>query len=129
MGAFAIYPFTEAGRVVGARLAEFVVGSAKLREAHEVWISQYLAPNLRKYPGAWIDLHGHASLTGTPGSNYALSNTRIASVRNTSRSFIPLYGSTSETRMVSKAPLRTMLLRTRKMVTTAPSWCAGSGCH
>lgn len=89
MGAFAIYPFTEAGRVVGARLAEFLVGSAMLREAHKAWISQYLAPNLRKYPGAWIDFHGYASNTGTPGSNYALSARRIASVEKYIKEFHP----------------------------------------
>jgi hypothetical protein len=87
MGAFAIYPFTEAGRVVGARLAEFGVGSAALREAHKVWIKQYLAPNLQKYPGAWIDFHGFASNTGNAASNYNLSVRRIASVEKYIKDF------------------------------------------
>jgi hypothetical protein len=89
VGAYAIYPFTESqsgvSRVVGARLAEFGVGSDKLQEAHKKWINDYLGPQLSKHPNAWIDLHGFASNTGKVQANLELSRRRILAVETALR--------------------------------------------
>lgn len=56
-----LLPFTENGRLVGARLTEFGVGSTEFRQTHISWLTMYLAMRLRENPNAWIDLIGYAT--------------------------------------------------------------------
>ncbi|MDR3493045.1 MAG: hypothetical protein P4L82_00440 [Ancalomicrobiaceae bacterium] len=77
-----LYPFTESGRLVGARLTQFATGSAELLPAHKDWIDKYFIPKMRANPNAWIDLIGSASRTGNAAKNLDLSGRRIDAVAN-----------------------------------------------
>lgn len=59
-----LLPFTENGRLVGARLANFGLGSAEPLHAHLSWLTMYLAMRMRENPNAWIDLIGYATGPG-----------------------------------------------------------------
>lgn len=75
-----LLPFTESGRVVGARLCDFSTGSDRPLPAHVDWVEKHFAPTIKKHPGAWVDLIGYASRRGSASFNMELSRKRIAAV-------------------------------------------------
>jgi hypothetical protein len=84
-----IQPFTENGRVAGARLCQFRTGSSDLLNGHKDWISKYFVPKMQQHPNAWIDFIGYASRTGNKDKNVDLSRRRIAAVEQQIKSLYP----------------------------------------
>lgn len=84
-----LLPFTEAGRLVGARLCQFGSGSAQLLGAHKDWVTKYFVPKMKQNPNAWIDFIGSASPVGSKEGNIELSSRRIASVEGFIKSLYP----------------------------------------
>lgn len=81
--------FTEAGRVVGARLFDFATGSATLLPGHRDWIRDYFVPKLKQCPNAWVDFIGFASRRGDANLNLRLSQQRIQHVETYIKSLHP----------------------------------------
>lgn len=75
-----LQPFTESGRLVGARLCFFKTGSAELLSGHKDWITSHFIPKMRQHPNAWVDFIGYASRLGSADANQSLSQRRIAAV-------------------------------------------------
>jgi hypothetical protein len=73
-----LLPFTENGRVVGARLCNFTTASSEPLAGHKDWITKFFAPAMKKHPNAWIDFIGYASRVGNAASNLRLSEQRVA---------------------------------------------------
>lgn len=84
-----VYPFTEAGRVRGARFVAFATGSATPLQAHKAWIRDHFAPKMKQHPGAWIDLLGYASRKGNADLNMRLSQQRLQAIESEIRACHP----------------------------------------
>jgi hypothetical protein len=84
-----LLPFTEGGRLVGARLCNFATGSDALLPSHQDWISKHFVPKIKQHPNAWVDLIGYASRLGSAAANMALSQRRIAAVERLLRAQHP----------------------------------------
>lgn len=74
-----VLPFSEDGRLVGARLCDFATNSDAPNPAHAAWVETYFAPTIKKHPKASLDLIGHASRRES-ATAADLSRRRIAAV-------------------------------------------------
>jgi hypothetical protein len=74
---------TFAEPILSSRLAEFPTGVADPPKPHKEWLSTEVANLIRKTPGCWVSLYGHASMRGNVASNFALSRQRVDAVHAT----------------------------------------------
>lgn len=84
-----LQPFTEGGRLAGARLCHFKTGSSDLLRGHKHWIANHFVTKMKQHPNAWIDLIGYTSRAGATDTNISLSSARLNAVEQNIKSLYP----------------------------------------
>jgi hypothetical protein len=66
--------------ILSSRLAEFKTADTEPLKPHKDWLAGDVAGLIRRTPGCWVSLYGHASMAGNASYNLDLSRRRILAV-------------------------------------------------